>query len=414
MPLRFRETSLFTRKHSPILLLLYNSFFWFFAGKSVVAKLAGAFPEYLGLYLEAAFPLSILLSALIGSIFISKARESKILRTWLLFGTMASFLPVIPVSYSFASTIVIIIILGISFGIGMPSLLRYFSESFPIENRGVVGGSTFFLATISAPIFLIATSGSLGNLVPSVLFLVAWRCWSIPMATEYFMANRLKYKGTCQEKQISLLSVFRNRIFALYFLAWLMFSMVDGFAPLAVEDSIGDFEFGMMSLIEPIVAGVSALITGVLADRAGRKRMIIFGFVSLGIAYAVLGTASDIPISWYIYFVVDGFALGSLWTMFTIVIWGEAAKHGIEKYYAVGEAPYFLTQALHLLLGPTNLGLLSFPSVFSLASFFLFIGVVPLLYAPETLPQSKIEQRQLRIYTKEALKMTQRAEQKQK
>ena len=50
--------------------------------------------------------------------------------------------------------------------------------------------------------------------------------------------------------------------------------------------------------------------------------------------------------------------------------------------------------------------------VFSLAAFFLFIAVTPLLYAPETLPQKKIQERQLKIYTKEALKLKQKAEQK--
>jgi len=43
-------------------------------------------------------------------------------------------------------------------------------------------------------------------------------------------------------------------------------------------------------------------------------------------------------------------------------------------------------------------------SAFSLASFFLFLAVLPLLYAPETLPEKKIELRRLRKYVETAKK----------
>lgn len=209
---------------------------------------------------------------------------------------------------------------------------------------------------------------------------------------------------------ISFRDVFGNKAFVLYFIAWLMFSMVDGFEELAVSQYNG--EFGLpMNIVEPIIAGLSALAGGILADRAGRKRVIIFGFVSLGIAYAVLGISSEQSISWLLYFVVDGLAIGLLWAMFTIVVWGELATRGIEKHYAVGEAPFFLTQILYLLSAPY---VASVPqtSIFSLAAFFLFIAVIPLLYAPETLPEKKIHDRQLKIYSEEALKLRQKNQQK--
>lgn len=96
-----------------------------------------------------------------------------------------------------------------------------------------------------------------------------------------------------------------------------------------------------------------------------------------------------------------------------IVIWGELAIHTTKKYYAVGEAPFFLTQVISLLLAP-YVAMIPEYSAFSLAAFFLFIGVVPLLYARETLPERTIQQRQLEIYTKEALKLTQKIEQKKR
>jgi F0F1-type ATP synthase membrane subunit b/b' len=43
-------------------------------------------------------------------------------------------------------------------------------------------------------------------------------------------------------------------------------------------------------------------------------------------------------------------------------------------------------------------------TAFSLASFFLFLAVVPLMYAPETLSEKKIRDKELRDYLEKAKK----------
>jgi hypothetical protein len=44
-------------------------------------------------------------------------------------------------------------------------------------------------------------------------------------------------------------------------------------------------------------------------------------------------------------------------------------------------------------------------AAFSIAGFFLFLAVLPLMYAPETLPERKIRLRQLRSYVEAAKKV---------
>ncbi len=379
---------------------MLNSFSWYYFGQLVVAKLTSTSENGISLLLGIAFPLSIILSALVGSVFLSKLRETRTLYGWLFSGAVASLLPALPIGNSFAGVLAIVVVLGGSLGLGMPLLLRRFTDSMPIENRGVIGGLTFFMVTVSAPMAIIALSNP--DLTSSALFLCLWRCWSIP--TLRALPKRSESRAD-YERGVSFRDVFDNRTFVLYFVAWLMFSMVDGFEELSISQYQGEFGFAM-NMVEPVIAGFSALIGGILADRTGRKKVVIFGFVSLGIAYAVLGI-SQRPISWLLYFVVDGMAIGLLWAMFTIVIWGELATRGTEKYYAVGEVPFFLTQILYLLSKPYVA--LQHTSAFSLAAFFLFIAVIPLLYAPETLPEKKIQERQLKIYTEEALKLKQKA-----
>jgi hypothetical protein len=43
-------------------------------------------------------------------------------------------------------------------------------------------------------------------------------------------------------------------------------------------------------------------------------------------------------------------------------------------------------------------------AAFSFASFFLFLAVIPLIYAPETLPEKRIKERELREYVEKAKK----------
>jgi len=44
-------------------------------------------------------------------------------------------------------------------------------------------------------------------------------------------------------------------------------------------------------------------------------------------------------------------------------------------------------------------------AIFSLTAFFLFLAVLPLMYAPETLPEKKIRERELRQYVEKAKKI---------
>jgi hypothetical protein len=44
-------------------------------------------------------------------------------------------------------------------------------------------------------------------------------------------------------------------------------------------------------------------------------------------------------------------------------------------------------------------------TAFSLASFFLFLAVVPLMYAPETLPEKTLRERELKSYIEKAKKI---------
>jgi hypothetical protein len=51
-------------------------------------------------------------------------------------------------------------------------------------------------------------------------------------------------------------------------------------------------------------------------------------------------------------------------------------------------------------------------AAFSVAAFFLFLAVLPLISAPETLPEKKMELRRLRSFAEEAQKAKEKYERK--
>jgi MFS family permease len=410
---RFRSQLSFQAGQVIAFVLLFNSLSWFFIGRMVVATVTGFFSEtgIETLSLNVAYPISIIVSGIIGATSLTRVRRIRFFYLWLVSGIAAPlFLPF--VSSSYAASLGGVALMGSSLGLGIPLCLAYFSESVPIEKRGKVGGLIFLLSSLSVPLIALTMRPapmSMRDLVLSVVIFAAWRGWGF-LALVAIPKNRC-YSEPLERRDTSFASVLQDRTFLLYFVAWFVFSLVDSFESVVFELRLEELAF-LMLLIEPAIAGLSALVAGVFSDWIGRKRVMIFGFVSLGVAYAILGIVSEtLWLNYFIiiHFFVNGAAIGLLWLLFTIVLWGDMSRHTSEKYYAIGETPLFLTQIISPMLA-THLEMIPVAGAFSLAAFFLFIAVIPLLYAPETLPEKKIQERQIQMYTEEALKMKQKTE----
>ncbi len=397
---RFRSGVRFNRDYILASFLLINTFSWFFIAQKKVAETAELFSE--SMILTLVFPVSIIAATFVGAVFLSNIRKAKLFYSWVALGVFSSILLGAPLVTPLGALVVIVLV-GCSLGLGIPSCLTYFTESVPIEKRGKVGGFSLFVTTLSVP--LVASIMNVLDFTASLAVFSAWRgCAFLALP---LMSKEIKFEEKICRKQPSFLAIFSGKTFSLYLVAWLMFSLVDGFEAVVLEESVEQFRF--MLIIEQAVAGFSALIAGIVSDWIGRKRVLIFGFVSIGVAYAIIGLVPH-WLSWIFYFVMDGVALGLLLVLFVIVMWGDFSTIGREKYYAIGQMPFFLTQIASLLLAP-SVELIPTTSSFSLAAFFLFIAVIPLLYARETLPETKIQQRQIKIYTEEALRMKQKVEQ---
>ena len=250
--------------------------------------------------------------------------------------------------------------------------------------------------------------------------LLIFALWRATALVVFFLKDGEKKIVSEKKKKPSLVSVIQDRSFLLFFIAWLMFCLIDRFeTPIQEFNFIYSFEM-IGNGAGPLLASIAALIGGALADRIGRKKILLYTFAFMGVAYAINGIfavketlVSGMNLLNGISLSVLSMAGGIMWVLFILVIWGDLAKFvSSEKFFAIGISPFFLSYILGSFSAEFFRETVVVTSAFSLAAFFLFLAVLPLWIAPETLPEKKIELRRLRNFADEAKRVREKFENK--
>jgi len=379
-------------------ILLFNAFAWFYMIPMIINNILSGLNAIDAQedIIWATYYAAIIGSSILGSIVSSKISRLNFLYIWMILGVITSSLPALLNDIKMIHALVISFLFGTSFGLGMPSCLAYFADYTLIENRGRISGITLLIINLSAS--LLGITFSMFNLMVNSIIFAVWRASGLIIV---FLKPKERMLLETKNKN-SFVAILRDKPFVLYFIAWFMFMLIDRSEAPILRFFLGDFHY---YIIAPIFGSFSAFVAGILADQIGRKRMVLYGFVALGIGYAVIGIAPDALFSRYFFLAVESTSFGILAVTFVLILWGDLSQSATrEKYYAIGEIPISLTSIIQLFAAPYFMAI---PNIraFSLASFFLFLAVLPLLYAPETLPEKKIELRQLKKYIEAAKKV---------
>jgi MFS family permease len=405
-------SALFQRDFLSVLIVVVNAFSWYFPLYLFFQNTLERFQMEPSFFL-AAFGVQCVATvgfAILGTALVKRfPRRDTFLSVWMFIGIIASTLMVTLETLNITYILLVSFLLGISLGLGFPSCLAYFGDYSTLENRGWLAGITFFASGLC--ILFIGLILSFSTIVAGALILATWRGIGLLL----FLLTRSK-QGYRKENtlEVSYRSVLLDRSFLLYLVPWIMFFLVNFLEAPIVDIFLGEEFTSFIPIAEFGIGGFIALIFGRFADSVGRKRVVIVGFIMLGIGYAVLGLFQRFILSWYLYIILDGVAWGILLPMFYFVICSELAGNRTkEKYYLIGLIPFLIGSYIQILFTPYA-KFVEVSAAFSLASFFLFIAVLPLLYAPETLPQKKMELRRLRKFAEDAKKTKEKYERKRK
>ena len=360
---------------------------------------------YIELVLYAFFYISTILCSLFVSIFSEKIGRRPFMRLWTAIAIMSSLVFIVFITFNerILGSVIFSLFSGVSVGMGIPICFASFADYTRVENRGRIGAFLFFFIGIFFALLV-----SLSNIFSELTFSI----FSIALLTIILLFSR-DWREISKSK-ITFPSVIRSRPFLSYFSAWCIYCLIDAFeAPLLqhfLDVYFGETFMKFILSLMTIFASFSMLIAGFLADVRGRRNLLIYGFVMSGIAYVTVGIAAVHPIAWYLFSIADGIATGFFLVMFIFTIWGDLSLGRLsEKYYAIGTAPFFFINFIKELFIP-YLEMIPVNASFSLASFFLFLAVIPLLYAPETLPEKIIRRRELKKYVEKAKKIREKYE----
>jgi MFS family permease len=392
------------------LFLVANSLSWFLLTMVTVLNISvpdqNSIQPIRILSISGSYFIALLFSSLIGATLLAqKMKQKSFASLWTLIGVGSCLLFYLLGSQaSLVALGLMSLILGSSVGLGIPMCLSMFANQTKSEKRGRYGAALFFITQIMTAAFLFPLDGM--AIENKFLFFSLWRI--LGLVGIIFLINN---KSVTQEKDTPILKILKDRTFILYFLPWFMFTLINFIQTPIVENHMGQDTYNTYVLITFIITSLSAIGAGFLCDFRGRKVTSIIGFVLLGVGYGFLSFLSDPAVKMIgivLFTIFDGLAWGFLYVNFIFVVWGDLSEVGNRaKYYFLGGMPFLFSGLIQVSIEPIA-NAIPIQTSFSLASFFLFIATLPLLYAPESLSDKLMKSRELFNYVNNALKKVQK------
>ncbi len=347
---------------------------------------------------------SMAVSAFIGSVFAGKINRRRLLFLWLVTGILA----LVPTLFLHGEEFLVLwgVGAGLTFGIGFPSCQAFFAESTTSEERGRVAG-LMILASFVLVAFSFVLKQVLGLNPAGILLLL------IGIKAIGFLSFALDPIERVQNKAKPWRTIISYRDFNLYLLAYVLFNIAAGLVVLlwnAVPSTLAYDEVTRSGAILRLIGlCVFAVVAGFAADRFGRKKPIMFGLITLGGAYAIVGLLTT-PETYFATLMLSGFAWGIIMVAYLLVPGDLAFTGSTERFYTVG---WVLPLVLYTAVEGTGrlIGFTPRIDVFStILDVILLAAILPLWSAVETLSESKIRERRLREHAEKVSKIVQESE----
>ena len=294
------------------------------------------------------------------------------------------------------------IFLGLSLGLGLPSSMAFLSDCTTTEERGRVAGitilETFVISFLTIAIVVILKL----EIISTVILVTVIKSIS-------FLALILDKNEAINEKVKPELVKSDYREFVFYLIPWIMFVVAASTASNVITASTTNnlipnpqsYESAIQigNVFRYALIAIFGFVSGIVIDRIGRKQSIIIGLIALGIGFGLLGfvfTQTTIVL----YFMASGIAWGSFLTVFLVIPGDLSIFSSREMFYALGTiGPLIILFSFSMIDTAWLTDLIrniSASSVSQILSIILFISIVPVIRAKETLSESKKRKRKMK------------------
>jgi MFS family permease len=383
------DSKIFSKKFVAMTLLTGGSLAWFFLIWIIREDIFSASSPGLVSLGQMLFYGFAVFSALIGMFLVRRVDLQKFFLLWVSLGLASTIVTAFSAGTVFS--LFSSAFLGFSLGLGLPSSMAFFASSTAPGERARVGG-TIILGTFVLAVLGIAGSSVIGFGTFGMVIVYA-----VVRSTSFLALLLDKFKVDKEKVEVHLFKP-AYREFVYYLVPWFIFNIAADLA-LNLIPSTSQYE-SVVSLGNilrfPFIA-IFGFMAGVLADRFGRKQGVIIGLVMLGAGFAILGFFMQ-PLSVIAYYVISGVAWGSLLTIYLVIPGDLSSFDSREQFYVLGTiVPLIVMAGFPLLPGLDALA--KYASPFSqILSLLLFLSVIPILRAKETLSESQIRARKMKEY----------------
>jgi len=387
------------RKFFAVLTLISGTLAWFILVQLYFLDIFAAYSTntsliYLGLLLFYGVGA---LSAFIGSSLSEKVSRRRLLFFWVVMGV------VLTLSLGFFQgeilMLVLSLLLGVCFGLGFPSCMALFADYTVVEERAKVSGLIILVAFLLTFLGIIVVAMLRLQIVEALLLFAAFRIVSL-IGVAIDGCERMS------TKKISWFSVLSFKDFASYIVPWILFNAAAGLLAWWDIPKTPEFE-NVLSVGVPVAyisIAIFGLVAGVVADRFGRRGPIMISFSMLGISFGLLAFSLT-PLTMLIYYIIYGIAWGFLFTLYLAVPGDLSSSRSREKFYSLGTMlPLIVYMGLSAAPQLFHISL-SANALAPILSIVVFLSIIPVFRAAETLPEKFVSDRKLKEHMKKVEEM---------
>ena len=337
-------------------------------------------------------------SAIIASSISEKINRKKLLWVWIFSGILSTAL----VAFARGEFFIWILgpLLGISLGLGFPYSLSLLADCTESEQRGRVSGilllQTFVMLALGTLLDEIINSWFIGIIV----VLIILRLTSLLAFFVDECEPCCKFIDEKKSKRDTWLSILTYGRFVLYFVPWMLFMVAAVITeyllwpPLKLDSNL-EIAFQIGNPLHYVGTAICGIISGIIADRVGRRTPTIIGLVLLGTSFVFMNFIINIY-TMFANMMAVGMAFGFLMVVSISVPGDLAFPKSKEKFYAL---IFVLPVAIYGGLGAiTRVIGISGPRelMLQLLIIVLFMAIIPVWISKETLSSEKMRQRKLK------------------